>query len=98
MSHILRLRIEQLNVDQDQGDQDGEGQGQVRKVMLCVMCFLSAFSNEKRLSQTLTFDQHGHFQRAKRVLELCKLVQIFDIDHRYSTSKLILILEHSSCN
>ena len=44
------------------------------------------------------FDQHGHFQRAQSVLKLCKLVQIFDIDHRYSTSKHVLISGHSSCN
>ena len=64
------IAISKVHAAQDGGDQDGDGQGQVRSMMLCLMCFLSDFSIEKQLSQTLkveAVDQPIFFSKTKTV-------------------------------
>ena len=54
---LVNLAMSKVDVHQDQGDQYEDGQGQVRFVMLYIsMCFLSDFSNEKQLSQTVVYN------------------------------------------
>ena len=47
--------MSKVDVHQDQGGQHEHGQGQVRCCYIS-MCFLSDFSNEKQLSQTVVYN------------------------------------------
>ena len=53
---LENIATSKVNVHPDQGDQHGDGQGQVRNECKFSICFLSAFSNEKQLFQTVVYN------------------------------------------
>ena len=52
---LENIAMSKVDVHQDQGGQHEHGQGQVRCCYIS-MCFLSDFSNEKQLSQTVVYN------------------------------------------